>query len=131
MAPSRAQAAQNYAPSPADARGPATVANGVARVIRTAPGTQEALLGHVVKLQPVTARAEMAPLAWTSLTESAIVLPMTVLRLFDLSPGVFVAFAPPALVWVWGRAVEQLAIGIERFDDVVQRRRERHRDKKP
>lgn len=73
----------------------------------------------------VTARAEIAPGAWTSATTSAIVLLMPVAHLLDLSPATFVAFALPALVWVWGHAVEQIAIGIERFDDVMQRRRGR------
>jgi len=58
---------------------------------------------------------------------SAIVLPVTVVRLLDVSSAAFVTFALPALVWVWGRAIEQLAIAIERLDDVIQRRRDRDR----
>jgi hypothetical protein len=50
---------------------------------------------------------------------------VTVLRLLDLSPAAFVVFAPPALVWAWGQAVEQLAIGIERLDSVMRSRRDR------
>jgi len=74
---------------------------------------------------PVTRRAEIPSAVWTSTRVSAIVLRVTLVRFLDLSPAAFVVFALPALVWEWGRAIEQLAIGLERLIAIVPLRRDR------
>lgn len=44
---------------------------------------------------------------------------MNVLRLLDGSPTATLALAVPTAVWLWGAALERLAIGIERMRAVA------------
>jgi hypothetical protein len=44
------------------------------------------------------------------------------LSLTDIPPLLLVVLSPPLVVWAWGLALEQLAIGIERFDQLERRR---------
>ncbi len=60
----------------------------------------------------------------TSSEASVTVLSMSTLLLSEVSPVLVILFAVPALVWSWGRAIEQLAIGLERMGEVSCRRHE-------
>jgi hypothetical protein len=57
----------------------------------------------------------------------AIFLGVSPVQIVEISPPALLIFGPPALVWMWGRALERLAIGVERLDDVIQRLRVRRR----
>jgi hypothetical protein len=71
----------------------------------------------------VTARAEIPAGAWTDAAAFAIFLVVTFVQLLEFLPSACFIFGAPALVWMWGRAIEQLAVGIERLDGVIERLR--------
>lgn len=77
----------------------------------------------------VTACVEFGLIMWTSGAVSLIVRLVILLHLIEFPPVAAVAFVPPAAVWTWGLAVERLAIGIDRFDDAMKRRRDREHDR--
>ena len=48
-----------------------------------------------------------------------ILFPMLPWSLADAPPLLVIEFAPPMVIWAWGRALERLAIGVESFAAAV------------